>query len=172
MEILTSVKRLYISFKSLVNDFVYSFGRAALLLLVEVQNHTVPIRERGRVRVNTRWFKYDRGLCGLFTHKSVPVIFELPCTYAYYTRIPSVNSLSTFQSEKCLEQQMYRNQNTHFITNAFLLQILWSSRQTKVVLMLCHNYVTYHHTRWFYATFNTSSKFSTNKLKFQLRFPT
>ena len=36
MEILTSVKRLYISFKSLVNDFVYSFCRAAHLLLVEV----------------------------------------------------------------------------------------------------------------------------------------
>ena len=36
MEILTSVKRLDIRFKSLVNDFVYSFGRAALLLLVEV----------------------------------------------------------------------------------------------------------------------------------------
>ena len=36
MEILTSVKRLYISFKSLVNDSVCSFGRAALLLLVEV----------------------------------------------------------------------------------------------------------------------------------------
>jgi len=29
MEILTSVKRLYIRFKSLVNDFVYSFGLAA-----------------------------------------------------------------------------------------------------------------------------------------------
>ena len=53
MEILTSVKRLYVSFKSLVNDFVYSFGRAALLLLVEVYNHTVPVRERGRIRVNT-----------------------------------------------------------------------------------------------------------------------
>ena len=52
MEILTSVKRLYIRFKSLVNDFVYSFGRAALLLLVEVQNHTVPVRERRRIRVN------------------------------------------------------------------------------------------------------------------------
>ena len=51
MEILTSVKRLYISFKSLVNDIVYSFGRAALLLLVEVYNHTVPVRERGRIRV-------------------------------------------------------------------------------------------------------------------------
>ena len=35
-EILTSVKRLYIRFKSLVNDFVYSFDRADLLLLVEV----------------------------------------------------------------------------------------------------------------------------------------
>ena len=45
------MKRLYISFKSLVNDFVYSFGRAALLLLVEVKKHTVPVRERGRIRV-------------------------------------------------------------------------------------------------------------------------
>ena len=36
MEILTSVKRLYVGFKSPVNDFVYSFGRAALLLLVKV----------------------------------------------------------------------------------------------------------------------------------------
>ena len=51
MEVLTSVKRLYIRFKSLVNDFVYSFGRAALLLLVLVQNHTVPVRESGRIRV-------------------------------------------------------------------------------------------------------------------------
>ena len=48
------MKRLYIRFKSLVNDFVYSFGRAALLLLVEVQNHTVPVRERGRIRVNVK----------------------------------------------------------------------------------------------------------------------
>ena len=52
MEILTSVRRLYISFKSLVNDFVYSFGRAALLLLIEVLNHTVPVRERRRIRDN------------------------------------------------------------------------------------------------------------------------
>ena len=51
MEILTSVRRLYISFKSLVNDFVYSFGRAVLLLLVEELNHTVPVRERRRIRV-------------------------------------------------------------------------------------------------------------------------
>ena len=54
MEILTSVRRLCISFKSLVNDFVYSFGRAALLLLVEVQNHTVLLRERRRIRVNVK----------------------------------------------------------------------------------------------------------------------
>ena len=54
MEILTSVRRLYIRFKSLVNDVVYSFGRAALLLLVEVYNHTIPVRERRRIRVNRR----------------------------------------------------------------------------------------------------------------------
>ena len=52
MEILTILRRLYISFKYLVNDSVYCFGRAALLLLVEVQNHTVPVRERRRIRVN------------------------------------------------------------------------------------------------------------------------
>ena len=50
------MKRLYISFKSLVNDFVYSFGRAALLLLVEV--YTVPARERGRIRVN-----FEKTMC-------------------------------------------------------------------------------------------------------------
>ena len=27
----------------------------------------------------TRWFKYDRDICGLFTQKSAPVIFEPPC---------------------------------------------------------------------------------------------
>ena len=48
------MRRLYIRFKSLVNDFVYIFGRAALLLLVEVQNHTVPVRERRRIRDKTR----------------------------------------------------------------------------------------------------------------------
>ena len=31
--------------------FVYSFGRAALLLLVEVYNHIFPVRERRRIRV-------------------------------------------------------------------------------------------------------------------------
>ena len=60
MEILTSVRRLYISFKSLVNDFVYSFGSAALLLLAEVQNHTVPVRERRRVKVKISYsFAYE-----------------------------------------------------------------------------------------------------------------
>ena len=47
------MRRLYISFKSLVNDFVYSFGLAALLLLVDVENHTVPVRERRRIRVKS-----------------------------------------------------------------------------------------------------------------------
>jgi hypothetical protein len=38
-------------------------------------------RRKSLATQNTRWFKYDRDLCGLFTHKSVPVIFEPPCTY-------------------------------------------------------------------------------------------
>ena len=63
MEILTSVKRLYIRFKSLVNDSVYSFGRAALLLLVEVWNHTVPVRERRRIRVNMYLHVYRINVC-------------------------------------------------------------------------------------------------------------
>jgi len=64
MEILTSVKRLYIRFKSLVNDFVYSFGHAALLLLVEVLNHTVPVRERRRIRV--KQLNWNMLLYGVF----------------------------------------------------------------------------------------------------------
>ena len=35
------------------------------------------------MHIYTRWFKYDRDLCGLFTHKSVPVIFEPPCIHTY-----------------------------------------------------------------------------------------
>jgi len=38
MEILTSLERLYIRFKSLVNDYVYNFCRAALMLLAELLN--------------------------------------------------------------------------------------------------------------------------------------
>ena len=62
MEILTSVRRLYISFKSLVNDFVYSFGHAALLLLVEVSNHTIPVWERRRIRVKAAILNQSAGL--------------------------------------------------------------------------------------------------------------
>ena len=71
MEILTSMRRLYIRFKSLVNDFVYSFGRAALLLLVEVQNHTVPIRERGRIRDNYTGWEFE--LYGYFS----PLLYKI-----------------------------------------------------------------------------------------------
>ena len=33
------------------------------------------------IYIYTRWFKYDRDCLHLFTHKSVPVIFEPPCIY-------------------------------------------------------------------------------------------
>ena len=73
MVILTSVRRLYISFKSLVNDFVYSFGRAALLLLVEVQNRTVPVQERRRIRV--KLLPRNSGLQPLYTNLCTNLIY-------------------------------------------------------------------------------------------------
>jgi len=35
--------------------------------------------------------------CGLFTHKSVPVIFEPPCNKLYYVLEPSGNSICHLQ---------------------------------------------------------------------------
>ena len=85
MEILTSVKRLYISFKSLVNDSVYSFGRAALLLLVEVYNHTVPVRKRGRIRVNTKTITGETIFCvGLGTGFLNFILYFLLFTILFY----------------------------------------------------------------------------------------
>ena len=60
MEILISVRRLYINFKSLVNDFVYSFGRAALLLLVEVL-----------LMMSTIWLETCRGIWKDITNKCI-----------------------------------------------------------------------------------------------------
>ena len=75
MEILTSVRRLYISFKSLVNDFVYSFDRAALLLLAEVQNHTVPVRERRRIRVKRGHRLKPYWSCAVSETSPTPLLF-------------------------------------------------------------------------------------------------
>jgi hypothetical protein len=42
---------------------------------------------------STRCFKYDRDKCGLFTHKSVPVIFEPLCiSYQVNARLFALNS--------------------------------------------------------------------------------
>ena len=85
-------ERLYISFKSLVNDFVYSFGRAALLLLVEVQNHTVPVRERRRIRVNCHPFSFyvacfDQPLafllCSVQTQNCLPTVNETNTSHCF-----------------------------------------------------------------------------------------
>jgi len=54
---------------------VYSFGRAALLLLVEVLNHTVPVRERGRIRVN---IFYKPVKCAILTVYNRNLSFKSP----------------------------------------------------------------------------------------------
>jgi len=50
--------------------------------------------------LKVRWFKYDRDWFGLFTHKSVPVIFEPPCI----TEVSTVAFLCyvLWRLEKCL----------------------------------------------------------------------
>ena len=87
MEILTSVKRLYISFKSLVNDSVYSFGRVALLLLVEVQNHTVPVRERGRIRV--KYILNEMNPANTTTLHSIKIHSKIKLCYSFNRPIES-----------------------------------------------------------------------------------
>ena len=42
---------------------------------------------KSRSQPYTRWFKYDRDCLHLFTHKSVPVIFEPLCMYKRCTKI-------------------------------------------------------------------------------------
>ena len=113
MEILTSVRRLYISFKSPVNDFVYSFGRAALLLLVEVQNHTVAVRERGRIRVNASHHPFPaklinlnfvKRICIKFAYSVVSPMFELYVQYCDAVRL--VFHLVTFQVTVLLDSKL------------------------------------------------------------------
>ena len=49
----------------------------------------------------TRWFKYDRDCLYLFTHKSVPVIFELPCILISVTVIDRQASFKIFELAGC-----------------------------------------------------------------------
>ena len=88
MEILTSVKRLYIRFKSLVNDFVYSFGHAALLLLVEAKNHTVTVRERRRIRVKYSSPTPAFSICAShLCRRSCRINLALPCSQLEMDRL-------------------------------------------------------------------------------------
>ena len=56
----------------------------------------------------TGWFKYDRDICGWFTKKSVPVIFEPPCIF-----------LSTFVSWCINHKNIYGRNNIKFRTARF-----------------------------------------------------
>ena len=49
----------------------------------------------------TRWFKYDRDCLHLFTHKSVPVIFEPPCIKSVLWKV--AKRLSYIEDDRCLK---------------------------------------------------------------------
>ena len=131
MEILNSVRRLYISFKSLVNDFVYSFGHAALLLLVEVQNHTVPVRERGRIRVICRmqFWHFLKTRVTEYSPYTVHCLFTSHCscyklhTYDYnYSEIRVFNSLPS----QIKDLSHNRNQFKHALKNFLYFHSLYT----------------------------------------------
>ena len=65
--------RVYIILKKSQHRWTKHFTTLAVLTLHK-QAHT---------HIHVRWFKYDRDICGLFTQKSVPVIFEPHCTYIH-----------------------------------------------------------------------------------------
>jgi len=54
-------------------------GEETMLFPGTVQDMTYGTTVNRNKQQNTRWFKYDRDCLHLFTHKSVPVIFEPPC---------------------------------------------------------------------------------------------
>jgi len=53
--------------------------------------------------------------CGLFTHKSVPVIFEPPCTFLIISR-------SFLHRMRNISERRY--QNIHFVLNNFFSKIV------------------------------------------------
>ena len=57
-------------------------GQRQISELAVLSNH---VSTNCNVQLCTRLFKYDRDCGGLFTHKSVPVIFEPPCTFRHNT---------------------------------------------------------------------------------------
>jgi hypothetical protein len=69
-----------------------------------IEFYTLHLKKVRQVLVQcTRWFKYDQDLCGLFTHKSVPVIFEPPCITANIRFIQTMftNGVVGLSAEYC-----------------------------------------------------------------------
>ena len=84
----------------------------------------------------TRWFKYDRDWFGLFTHKSVPVIFEPPCIWmTHYSNVDRISHIVTDVSGGFLSTSshcpilQYKPRPHRFITFRILtIQSCWERR--------------------------------------------
>jgi len=74
--------------------------------------------------------------CGLFTHKSVPVIFEPPCTYCIQRAYPMERYTNYAEGRSRLRIYLYRTTNSwlvllpvnsslHCIESTSLLYNLW-----------------------------------------------
>ena len=78
----------------------------------------------------TRWFKYDRDICGLFTHKSVPVIFEPPCKMPVWNISHSRKNLARYD-QQCKLIFMYSTHHSRQILmeTQFFRHFFWKSTQ-------------------------------------------
>ena len=154
------MKRLYIRFKSLVNDFVYSFGRAALLLLVELLNHTVPVRERRRIRDKVQILHNK-------FHPNQPTSMESASRNGVDTLSKVRPSLSAVPQDMSLcNNILHRTWNTkQGPTNVLITDIRWQTdRWTHTILLqlwltivirwvlICWTWVVHHGKVWQHVT--------------------
>jgi len=77
---------LWYAYSAILGDFLYT-GRYSIPFSDVYTMHRVQfIIQTNKCTTYTRWFKHDRDCLHLFTHKSVPVVFEPPCVYVYIQR--------------------------------------------------------------------------------------
>jgi len=96
----------------------------------------------------TRWFRYDRDLCGLLTHKSVPFIIEPPCILCHLTGVSEVPAVSIIRIEDSCCVIIQTTSVLSYMTAICILYILLQSCQpcprVKIWMLLGTTVLTCH----------------------------
>ena len=85
-----------------------------------------------------RWFKYDRDICGLFTQKSVPVIFEPPCIFLFkYHFLLHILRFIFFFSDNIMTEVAGKQQTTALFLSTTVTRTRRHKDLTKTMGNLC-----------------------------------